>query len=181
MLRLSATLVELLVQGLGHEPQTAAALTAEPVCNLKLLHYPPRATNAANGAAAGEKKRQYGAGAHTDFGILTILLQQSGKIGLQVRAPSDASSTSGSWLPVPAVEDVLIVNVGDMLGIWTSGVYKSALHRVVHESEGDRYSVPCFWEGSLKARNPFVTDGDEGRGETVEEHVMGRYRGSYGV
>ena len=65
--------------------------------NLKLLHYPPHTS---------EDPLQFGAGAHTDFGTMTVLLQEPGKHGLQVYyAPTD------EWLPVPAREDVLIVNM----------------------------------------------------------------------
>jgi len=84
--------------------------------NLKLLHYPPHTST---------DPLQFGAGAHTDFGALTILLQQPGADGLQVY-----DAKNGEWMPVPATEDVFVVNMGDLVQKWTGGQYASTLHRV---------------------------------------------------
>ena len=165
MLRLTHSILEMLVLALGHAPSALSSLTAEPVMNLKLLHYPPHTST---------NPLQFGAGAHTDFGVLTILLQQPGKDGLQVyHAASDA------WVPVPALEDVFVVNMGDLVQKWTEGEYSSTVHRVVNGGEGDRYSVPCFYQGDLRATNPF-RDGEKG-GETVEMHIRGKFDQSYGL
>ncbi|KAK1088853.1 hypothetical protein LTR48_001142 [Friedmanniomyces endolithicus] len=145
-------------------PDCKEDFTKEPVVNLKLLHYPKHIS---------QDKRQFGAGAHTDFGAITILLQQPGKDGLQVyHEPNNA------WLPVPAVEDSLVINIGDLVNKWTDGKYSSTLHRVVNASDGDRYSVPCFYHGDLSATNPFKPgDGSE----TVEEHIRRKFDNSYGL
>ncbi|KAK5135421.1 hypothetical protein LTR08_005209 [Meristemomyces frigidus] len=165
MLRLGNALLEMLAIGLGHELQALDNFTKEPVVNLKLLHYPPHLSTDA---------RQFGAGAHTDFGSITVLLQQPGKHGLQVY-----HQASGEWLAVPAVEDVLIVNIGDLINKWSGGRYSSTLHRVINTSDDDRYSVPCFYHGNLSATNPF----EPGRtdGETVEEHIRRKFDTSYGL
>ena len=163
--QLCNSLIEILVRGLGHPLHVLDAFTREPVCNLKLLHYPPHTSKNA---------RQFGAGAHTDFGGITVLLQQPGKHGLQVYyQPTD------EWLPVPAVEDVFVVNLGDLVHKWTDGLYRSTLHRVINAADGDRYSIPCFWHGDLSATNPF-RPGDT-RGETVEDHVKQKFDQSYGT
>ncbi|KAK0280463.1 hypothetical protein LTR35_008105 [Friedmanniomyces endolithicus] len=164
MLRLGNSLVKILALGLGHDVSVLEHFTKEPVVNLKLLHYPKHIS---------KDERQYGAGAHTDFGAITILLQQPGKHGLQVyHTPSNA------WLPVPAVEDSLVINIGDLVNKWTDGKYNSTLHRVVNASDGDRYSVPCFYHGDLGATNPFKPgDGSE----TVEEHIRRKFDISYGL
>jgi isopenicillin N synthase-like dioxygenase len=73
------------------------------------------------------------------------------------------------------------VNVRDLLDKWTKGVYKSAAHRVVNVSTTDRYSVPFFYHGNLSTRlRPL--DGSEGDGEaeTVEEHIKGRFKKTFG-
>jgi isopenicillin N synthase-like dioxygenase len=116
------------------------------------------------------------AGAHTDFGCTTILLQQPNQHGLQVLYPP-----TNSWIPVPAKEDVLIVNVGDLLQKWTKGEYRSAVHRVVNVSETDRYSVPFFYHGNLGTKLAPLDGSDDGEEETVEEHIRGRFVKSFGT
>lgn len=165
MLRLGKALLEMLVIGLGHDIDVLDTFTKEPVVNLKLLHYPPHLS---------QDQRQFGAGAHTDFGSITMLLQQPGKHGLQVY-----HETSGGWLLVPAVEDVLIINIGDLFHKWSDGRYNSTLHRVVNISSGDRYSVPCFYQGDLSATNPFKPS--ETGGETVEQHIRRKFDQRYGL
>ncbi|KAK4548638.1 hypothetical protein LTR36_009549 [Oleoguttula mirabilis] len=165
MLRLGKALLEMLVIGLGHDISVLETLTKEPVVNLKLLHYPPHLS---------KDERQFGAGAHTDFGSITMLLQQPGKHGLQVH-----HEPSGGWLPVPAAEDVLIINIGDLFHKWSDGRYNSTLHRVVNISGDDRYSVPCFYQGDLSATNPFKPG--ECSGETVEQHIRRKFDQSYGL
>ena len=167
MLRLSHHLLQLLVIALGHHPSCLEQFTREPVMNLKLLHYPPHTSN---------DPMQFGAGAHTDFGAMTTLLQQPGVDGLQVY---DAGADE--WVPVPAVEDVFVVNMGDLVQKWTDGKYSSTLHRVINKAEGDRYSVPCFYHGDLRATNPFKLAEEGGGGETVEEHIRRKFDASYGL
>jgi isopenicillin N synthase-like dioxygenase len=102
-------------------------------------------------------------------------LQQPGQHGLQVWYPP-----TKSWIPVPAREDVFIVNVGDLLDKWTKGVYRSAVHRVLNVSETDRYSVPFFYLGNLKTKlKPLDGSGDRD-GETVEEHIRGQFGKTFG-
>lgn len=68
-----------------------------------------------------------------------------------------------------------------MLSMWTKGVYKSATHRVINKSGGDRYSVPFFFDGNADVElRPL--DGSEpvgGRVVTVEEHMLERLGTSY--
>jgi isopenicillin N synthase-like dioxygenase len=75
-------------------------------------------------------------GAHTDWGSLTILMQDptaaSTASGLQVQHPD------GTWLDVPPTEGELVVNIGDLMAIWTNGRWVSTMHRVVNPGTGDR-------------------------------------------
>ena len=166
MLDLSTTLLTILVAALNHPSSVLEHFTREPVMNLKLLHYPPHTS---------PDPLQFGAGAHTDFGALTILLQQPGAHGLQV-----FDTREGEWIPVEAREGVLVVNLGDLVAKWTGGVFASTVHRVINAAGGERYSVPCFYHGDLRARNPFQADEGEG-GETVEEHIRRKFDASYGL
>lgn len=81
---------------------------------LRLLHYPPSDSQADG---------QLGAGAHTDYGTLTLLFQDSSG-GLEVM------DNTGKWVPAPPVEDTVIINTGDLLQRWTNDVYRSTAHRV---------------------------------------------------
>lgn len=97
-----------------------------PMATLRLLSYP-----AASGA--GE---EIGAGAHTDYGALTLLMTD-GAPGLQVRP------RGGDWLDVPHVPGAFIVNIGDCLMRWTNDIYVSTPHRVLPPPRA-RQSVAFF-------------------------------------
>jgi isopenicillin N synthase-like dioxygenase len=75
---------------------------------------------------------QLRAGAHTDFGSLTILALNDAAGGLQVKA------ADGSWRDVSAERGQLIVNLGDMMQRWTNDRWKSTLHRVVNPPAQER-------------------------------------------
>lgn len=77
---------------------------------------------------------QFGVAPHTDFGVLTVLCQDSTG-GLQVQ------DVNGDWVHAPPIEDTLVVNVGDLLSRWTNGAYKSTPHRVVNSSGRERLSL----------------------------------------
>ncbi len=77
---------------------------------------------------------------HTDAGALTILLQDDVG-GLQVEA-------GGEWIDVDPVPGALVINVGDMMQVWSNDRYRAALHRVVPRTETARYSIPFFFNPS---------------------------------
>jgi isopenicillin N synthase-like dioxygenase len=77
---------------------------------------------------------QLRAGAHTDFGAMTILAMTEGKGGLEARTPD------GRWLPVLPKPGDLVVNLGDMMQRWTNDRWVSTLHRVVVPDTGDAQS-----------------------------------------
>lgn len=51
---------------------------------------------------------------HTDFGCISILLQEEGTVGLKVYHPP-----TDSWIPVPVITDAFVINMGDMLQKYT--------------------------------------------------------------
>ena len=73
---------------------------------------------------------QIRAGAHSDYGSLTILATEDKPGGLQV------CNAAGEWVDVPIVDDCLIVNIGDLLARWTNDTWVSTLHRVVNPPAG---------------------------------------------
>lgn len=81
------------------------------------------------------------AAAHGDINLITLLMGASAE-GLQVLR------RDGVWIPITALPDQLVVNVGDMLDRLTNHKLKSTIHRVVNppkEKMGtSRYSIPFF-------------------------------------
>lgn len=116
---------------LGEHPEAFAKVHSGQNVTLRLLHYPP----VPKGLDIAD---QMGAGAHTDYGFMTLLFQQ-GVSGLQVLG------NDGEWLDVPPQEGAVVVNSGDMLERWTNGRYRSTLHRVKPQTSGrERFSIAMF-------------------------------------
>jgi isopenicillin N synthase-like dioxygenase len=97
---------------------------------LRFLNYPELKTAPLPG--------QLRAGAHTDYGTITILRQEHKLGGLQVLSPL-ASATASTlrnedWIDVPYVPGSYVVNLGDAMARWTNDRWRSTLHRVVTPS-----------------------------------------------
>lgn len=167
ILAVSRTVLEILAKGLPYGDDVFDEFVSnDPLCNLRLLHYPPQTSQDA---------RQLGAGAHTDFGAVT-LLYQDGAGGLEV-----LDKSTGTWVAVAPNPDAYVVNVGDMLSMWTKNVYKSNVHRVINRSATDRYSVPFFFDGNLDTKLAPLDGSDPLSGEviTTEEHMLRRLGKTY--
>jgi isopenicillin N synthase-like dioxygenase len=63
-------------------------------------------------------------GAHTDYGIVTVLYAEA-VAGLQIVAPD------GRWIEVIPDDDALVINLGDLTAQWTNDQWRSTVHRVV--------------------------------------------------
>ncbi|KAI0168985.1 Clavaminate synthase-like protein [Hypoxylon sp. FL1284] len=178
---LSCRVLEILARGLPYGDDVFGPfITDDPVCVIRLLHYPPQDEDE---VAKEDKREQLGAGAHTDFGAITLLLQDASG-GLEVLdQQSPGGGNGGRWVPVPADPDAYVVNVGDMLSMWTRGAYRSTVHRVVNRSGRHRYSVPFFFDGGPDVRLAPLDGGAPLDGApilTAEEHMLERYGTTYG-
>jgi isopenicillin N synthase-like dioxygenase len=126
-------LMEGIARGLGLRPDLfAATWMQDPTILFRIFHYPPR-------PPAGS----WGVGEHTDYGVLTILLQDEVG-GLEVKS-------RGRWIDAPPVPGTFICNIGDMLDRMTGGLYRSTPHRVQNGSGRDRYSYPFFFDPGFGA------------------------------
>lgn len=114
------------------------AFATRPFSLIKIVRYP--------GESNPEPKQ--GVGVHRDGGVLTLLLVEPGKGGLQVEH-------DGEWIDAPSIPGAFVVNIGEMLELATHGYLKATLHRVISPLIGtDRISIPFFFNPALDARMP---------------------------
>jgi len=89
-------------------------------------------------------------GAHTDYGSLTVLYQTHASGGLQVQ------SNRHQWLDVPYIEDSFVINIGDLLAMWTNDRWVSTMHRVVNPprsaAKESRQSLAFFHQPNFDAK-----------------------------
>ncbi|KAI4356622.1 hypothetical protein L6164_000631 [Bauhinia variegata] len=81
---------------------------------------------------------------HSDFGSITILLQNSA--GLEIK------DHNNSWVPVPYVEGALIVQLGDQMEVLSNGKYKSVVHRATVNAEDKRLSIASLHGFGLETK-----------------------------
>ncbi len=105
----------------------------KPFTPFRIFHYPQGSGN-------------FGVGRHTDYGVLTIL-KQDDVGGLQVEDP-----TTKEWIDAPPIKDTFVVNIGDMLQLWTDGLYKATPHRVKAALSKNRISMPFFFDPAFETK-----------------------------
>jgi isopenicillin N synthase-like dioxygenase len=151
---LAFRLMDALASNLGADP---AALRAgfEPAHSsfLRLNHYPPCPAPATPSGLNKADAGHLGINFHTDAGALTLLLQDD-QPGLEVYR-------DGHWYLVEPISDALVINIGDIVQVWSNDTYRAALHRVVLSAEKSRYSAPYFFNPAYSsdyAPLPSMTD-----------------------
>lgn len=141
------TLLEIFAVALDESPIFFVDKMNKHMSALRLVHYYP---------LEDPKYSQHvvRAGAHTDYGALTILAARD--VGLEVLLRSNNSSSGsshngrrarGQWFPVPIIRNTLIINLGDLMQRWTNDKWVSTLHRVAMPSTDaleERYSIAFF-------------------------------------
>ncbi|KAF7982905.1 hypothetical protein HWV62_25170 [Athelia sp. TMB] len=65
---------------------------------------------------------------------------------------TDTNAEDGIWINADPIEGCVVVNIGEMWEVWTNGLYKSTLHRVVHRGSNYRVSIPFFFEPNFDAK-----------------------------
>ncbi|XP_023883489.1 probable 2-oxoglutarate-dependent dioxygenase At3g50210 [Quercus suber] len=112
-----------------------------------------------------------GCGAHTDYGLLTLVNQDDDITALQVR------NLSGEWISAPPISGTFVCNIGDMLKIYSNGLYDSTLHRVINKSPTYRVCVAYFYETNFDtAVEPLETCIQRsGRAKKFERAVYGEH------
>lgn len=85
---------------------------------------------------------QLGINHHTDAGALTVLLQDEQR-GLQVYRDE-------RWYTIEPRADSLVINIGDIVQVWSNDRYRAPLHRVLASTAAERYSAPFFFNPSYE-------------------------------
>jgi isopenicillin N synthase-like dioxygenase len=146
------------------ESYFAERYTGDPLTLFRIFRYPPDAGQA-----------DWGVGEHTDYGLLTILLQDDAG-GLEVRRRD-------GWIAAPPIPSTFVCNIGDMLDRMTGGRYRSTPHRVRNPAPRDRYSYPFFfdpgWEARIESLVPPSEVADD-RGERWDRESVHAFEGKYG-
>ncbi|WP_344610249.1 isopenicillin N synthase family dioxygenase [Dactylosporangium salmoneum] len=187
-----------IAQSLGLSPDYfAASYTANPTVLFRIFHYPPTPPDSTD----------WGVGEHTDYGLLTLLLQDDNG-GLQVRVPDpapaqpqtpaaqeatvDRSPGEGptgddhpeQWLDAPPIPGTFVCNIGDMLDRMTGGWYRSTPHRVRNVSGNERLSFPFFFDPDFTAEVPPLpgraATGDPSGAKRWDGQDLRAFTGTYG-
>ncbi|KAJ7967408.1 2-oxoglutarate and fe-dependent oxygenase-like protein [Quillaja saponaria] len=131
--KLAHKLMELIALSLGMPAKTFRGFFKHHTSNIRLNHYPP----------CPYPHLALGLGRHKDTGVLTVLAQDDVG-GLEVKRKSD-----GEWIRVKPIPNSYIINVGDMIQVWSNDAYESVEHRVMVNSEKERFSIPFFLKPAL--------------------------------
>jgi isopenicillin N synthase-like dioxygenase len=110
---------------------------------LRLNHYAPCPDAAPADSPTVPERGRLGVGHHTDAGAFTFV-RQEGVDGLQVEH-------SGRWHTVEALPEALVVNLADMLQVWSNDRLRSPLHRVIANPHAERFSAPFFFNPAYDA------------------------------
>ena len=147
------------------ESYFADRYTGEPLTLFRIFNYPPP-----------RDPSLWGVGEHTDYGLLTILLQDDAG-GLEVRSRS-------GWVSAPPVPGSFVCNIGDMLDRMTKGLFRSTPHRVRNPALRDRLSFPFFFDPNFFARvQPIALpgiDAPDDQDERWDHANVHAFEGTYG-
>ena len=154
--RLSLRLLGALCAGLGLPEDTLARhFKSVHTSFARLNHYPLDDLLEPETAAILTPLGDVALHHHSDAGALTVLLQDDVG-GLQVE-------TGAGWVDVTPIDGALVVNVGDMMQIWSNDRYQAAVHRVRSMAGRPRYSIPFFFNPAYPTNVDPLRTADAGR------------------
>ena len=167
MADLSARLLRIMAQGLSLHEDHFDPMIRRHTSAMRAINYP---------AMGPDKVRpgQLGAGAHTDYGTLTVLLADSDQRGLQVEG------TDGVWNDVQPERGALVVNLGDAMARWTNDRWRSTMHRVIVPA-ARRQSIAFFhnanWDARIECIPSCLRPGERPRYEPIDAgpHLMNKF------
>ncbi|KAI0061684.1 Clavaminate synthase-like protein [Artomyces pyxidatus] len=157
MKTLGLVVMEAMSVGLGMTPEEWADLrdqVDDSFWVMRIIGYPPLPND----------EDGFSCGAHKDYGCLTFLWADPTKNALQVFLPQQFVAIEnpgqisqplqegieeGIWINADPIPGCVVCNIGEMWEIWTGGLYKSTLHRVIHR--GSNYRIPFFFEPNFDA------------------------------
>jgi isopenicillin N synthase-like dioxygenase len=122
---------------------------------------------------------QFRAGAHTDYGCVTLLFQKEGEKGLEVCPGKDTHRSV--WTPVDPIPGAIVLNIGDSLMRWSDDKLKSTVHRVrvpkIGDRLGSRYSIAYFNQPNGSA----IIQGPENKYPPIsgKDYLMQRFTATY--
>ena len=171
-------MTEIFSVAMGLPPGHIAESTGHSIDVLRMNHYDVPAD-------IEVVDEQMGMGAHTDYGIVTVLWADPVP-GLEILRPD------GSWHPVVPAPGALLLNLGDLLSRWTNDRWLSTMHRVAPPRDRDgnlirRRSAAYFHDGNADAVISTLAPCREADGSssyddvTVADHLAQKLGGSRGL
>lgn len=140
--RVALLLTDVFALALGLPERWFRPFVERSTVTLRMINYERRADDPP--AEDGQMRM----GAHTDYGVLTVLLADSVP-GLQILGPG------GAWHDITPLPGALLVNLGDMTAHWTNDRWRSTLHRVVppptSAGRAKRRSAAFFFDANYDA------------------------------
>ena len=170
---LAARIMRVFAAALHLPAEFFAGAIDNPSSAMRALNYPHQPVPPPPG--------QLRAGAHSDYGSLTILLAEDALGGLEIR------TADGQWQAVPIIADAFIINIGDLMARWTNDRWVSTLHRVVNppaDRRGStrRQSIAFFhqpnWDAEIACIPTCIAPGESAKYPPVKsgEHLMRKFR-----
>ncbi len=163
MENLAQRIMRLFAEALSLDTHYFDECISSPISALRALNYPPQ--------QHAPQPGQLRAGAHSDYGSLTILLPQSDSRGLEIQR------LDGTWQEVVPVPGAFIINLGDLMARWTNNRWRSTLHRVVnpehtHDPLSRRQSIAYFHQPNWHANISTIPTCMDSSSSTSYEPVL---------
>jgi isopenicillin N synthase-like dioxygenase len=157
--QLARDLLATVALGIGLPDDTFLRHFDEPLSLLRLIHYPPQEPSETDG--------RFGTRPHTDNCAFTILAQDDTG-GLEIMGEG------GEWVGVPPVAGSYVINLGEVMKIWTGGRFMATPHRVINRSGKERYSIPFFMNPGFDVKvRPILDDAGSDLAEPVFHSTVG--------